>query len=69
MTVLRDTDIFALTPESYEYCGFEWAGFWFVDTTLPFGWRNSAYVYFTTGEVLSEWLRSRGIHIPHGVVD
>ena len=52
----------SLTPESYEYCGFEWARFWFVGTTLPFGWKDSAYIYFTTGEVLSEWLRSRGFH-------
>ena len=52
----------SLTKESYEFCGFEWAGFWFADTTLPFGWKNSAYVYFSVGEVLSEWLRSRGIH-------
>ena len=52
----------ALTPESYQYCGFEWSGHWFADTTLPFGWKLSAYVYFTVGEVFSEWLRSRGIY-------
>ena len=52
----------ALTPESYQYCGFEWCGHWFCDTTLPFGWKLSAYVYYTTGEVFSEWLRSRGIY-------
>ena len=52
----------SLTEESFPFCGFEWGGYWFCDTTLPFGWKNSAYVYFTVGEVLSEWLRSRGIH-------
>ena len=52
----------SLTPESYQFCGFEWGGHWFCDTTLPFGWKNSAYVYFTVGEVLSEWLRERGIY-------
>ena len=51
----------SLTPESYKYCGFEWSGHWFCDTTLPFGWKESAYVYYTVGEVLSEWVRSRGI--------
>ena len=51
-----------LTTDSYQFCGFEWLGHWFCDTTLPFGWKNSAYVYFTVGEVLSEWLRSRGIY-------
>ena len=52
----------SLTPESYQFCGFEWGGHWFCDTTLPFGWKLSAYVYFTVGEVFSEWLRSRGIY-------
>ena len=52
----------ALTKDSYPFCGFEWAGWWFCDTTLPFGWRNSAYVYTTVGEVLSDWLRRRSVH-------
>ena len=52
----------SLTKESYKFCGFEWNGWWFTDTTLPFGWKNSAYVYTMTGEVLSQWLRSKGVH-------
>ena len=52
----------SLTPESYEFCGFEFCGHWFCDTTLPFGWGNSAYVYTMVGNVLSEWLKSRGIY-------
>ena len=52
----------SLTPASYPYCGFEWDGHWFVDTTLPFGWKNSAYVYTMTGNVLSAWLESRSIY-------
>ena len=52
----------SLTEESYQYCGFEWGGHWFVDTTLPFGWKNSAYCYFTVGEILSKWLRAQGIY-------
>ena len=51
-----------LTEESYPFCGFEFANHWFCDTTLPFGWKNSTYVYYTIGEVFSEWLRSRGIN-------
>ena len=51
----------SLTPESWQYCGFEFADHYFCDTTLPFGWKLSAYVYTTVGEVLSEWLRARGI--------
>ena len=52
----------SLTKESYQFCGFEFSGHWFCDTTLPFGWRNSSYVYTTVGEVLSEWLRARGVY-------
>ena len=52
----------SLTPESYQFCGFEFGDHYFCDTTLPFGWKLSAYVYTTVGEVLSEWLRSRGIY-------
>ena len=51
-----------ITEDSYQFCGFEWQNHWFCDTTLPFGWKNSAYCYFTIGEVLTEWLRSRGIN-------
>ena len=53
--------LLSLTPKSYQYCGFKFAGRWFCDTTLPFGWKLPAYVYTTVGEVLSKWLRSRGI--------
>ena len=52
----------SLTPASMPYCGFEWGGHWFCDTTLPFGWKNSAYVYTTTGEVLTAWLRRHGVY-------
>jgi hypothetical protein len=52
----------SLTSSSYPFCGFEWSGWWFCDTTLPFGWKNSAYVYTTIGSVLSSWLHQRGIH-------
>ena len=52
----------SLTKASYPFCGFEWGGWWFCDTTLPFGWKNSAYVYTVTGEVLSTWLRNKGVH-------
>ena len=52
----------SLTPASYTYCGFEWGGHWFADTTLPFGWKNSAYVYTTTGNVLTAWLKARSVY-------
>ena len=52
----------SISPESFEFCGFEWAGWWFCDAALPFGWKNSAYVYTSVGDVLSSWLRGRGIN-------
>ena len=52
----------ALTEESVPFCGFEFAGHWFADTTVPFGWKNSACAYLTVGEVFSEWLRSLGVY-------
>ena len=64
-TAMDDTQGYkhvALTEASYPFCGFEFAGHWFCDTTLPFGWKNSAYVYFTIGEVFSDWIRSCDIY-------
>jgi hypothetical protein len=52
----------SLTPESYQFCGFEWGGFYFCDTTLPFGWKNSAFVYTAVGNVLSAFLKRQGVH-------
>lgn len=51
-----------LTEGSKTFCGFEWGGFYFVDTTLPFGFKNSAYVYSMIGFCLSTWLKNRGVH-------
>jgi hypothetical protein len=51
-----------LTERSWEFCGFQWGGYYFVDTCLPFGWKCSAYVYTMTGRMLSRWLRDRGVH-------
>jgi hypothetical protein len=51
-----------LTTASYQYAGFEWQGWLFSDTTLPFGWKNSAYCYTTIGNVLTAHLRRLGIY-------
>jgi hypothetical protein len=51
-----------LTENSWEFCGFQWGGYYFVDTCLPFGWKCSAYVYTMTGRILSRWLRERGVY-------
>jgi hypothetical protein len=51
-----------LTPDSYKFCGFEWGGYYFCDTTLPFGWKNSTFVYTSVGNVFSAFLKRQGVH-------
>lgn len=58
-----------LNERSRTFCGFEWAGFYFVDTTLPFGFKNSAYIYSSLGFCLSTWLKNRGIHTEVWIVE
>lgn len=36
-------DHVSLSPFSQTYVDFQWNGFWFVCTTLPFGWIPSAW--------------------------
>ena len=54
-------DHILLTKESSQYFGIEWNGLWWVCTTLPFGWKNSPYVYQTIGLVASKFFRQKGI--------
>ena len=55
-------DHILLTKESSKYFGIEWKGLWcWVCTTLPFGWKNSLYVYQTIGLVATNFFRQKGI--------
>ena len=54
-------DHVSLSPSSQTYVGFHWKRFWFVCTTLPFGWKISPYIYLTIALVASGYLRARGI--------
>ena len=54
-------DHILLTKESFQYFGIEWNGLWWVCTTLPFGWKNSPYVYQTIGLVATNFFRQKGI--------
>ena len=54
-------DHVSLSPSSQTYVGFQWKRFWFVCTTIPFGWKISPYKYHTIGLVASGYLRARGI--------
>jgi len=42
-------DHILLTEESRSYVGFEWNGWWFVNATLPLGWKNSPFSYPSIG--------------------
>ena len=46
-------DHIKLHPTSLTYFGFQWGGWFFVSECIPFGWRSSAYIYHTTGLVVS----------------
>jgi len=50
-----------LSENSKKYFGLEWEGVWFVCLTLPFGWKNSPYVYQTLGLAATNFFRRKGI--------
>jgi len=50
-----------LHESSQTYFGFEWRGWWFVCATLPFGWKESPFIYHTIGLAVSGYLRCYGI--------
>ena len=50
-----------LQESSQRFFGFEWNGWWFVSRTLPFGWKESPFVYHTVGLSVSSYFRSLGI--------
>lgn len=54
-------DHVSLDSDSQTYVGFQWKGFWFVCTTLPFGWKISPYIYHTIGSAATGFFRSIGI--------
>lgn len=54
-------DHILLTKESTQFFGFEWDGKWWVCNTLPFGWKNSPYVYQTMGLLATHFFRQKGI--------
>jgi hypothetical protein len=54
-------DHILLTTNSRTYFGFCWGMWYFVSNTIPFGWKLSAYVYHSTGSLVSHHLHSKGI--------
>ena len=54
-------DHVCLQRDSQRYFRFQWSGWWFVCTTLPFGWKESPYIYHTIGLAASSYLHSCGV--------
>ena len=54
-------DHILLSEDSHQFFGIEWQGWWLVGVTLPFGWKNSPYVYQTVGLGPTNFFRGRGI--------
>ena len=50
-----------VTESSKTLLGFQWAGHYFVCNTLPFGWKNSAYVYHSLNLQAISYMRHLGI--------
>ena len=48
-------------PASQQYFGIQWKGWWFVNTVLPVGWKNSPFVYQTLGMGPTSFCRELGI--------
>lgn len=50
-----------LQEQSQQYFGICWKNWWFVCTTLPFGWKLSPFIYHMLGAAVSGYFRSIGI--------
>ena len=50
-----------MSADSQQLFGFEWLGWWFVSVTIPFGWKNSPFVYQTVGLASSSFFRDFGV--------
>jgi hypothetical protein len=62
-------DYVSLKESSYTFFGIQFAGWYFVYTTLPFGLKASAYIYQSTGLVPKGYCRSLGINILQYIYD
>ena len=50
-----------MSEASRTLLGFQWGGHYFTCNTLPFGWKNSAYVYHTINLQAISYLRNHSI--------
>lgn len=64
MTKLDDKsgyDHMAVTEASSTFFGFQWKGWYFVCRCIPFGWRNSAFIYQSLNLQPVSYLRRLGV--------
>ena len=54
-------DHILLSFDSQQYVGIEWQRWWLVVVTLPFGWKNSPFIYLTVGLGPTNFFRSLGV--------
>ena len=54
-------DHILISADSQQFFGVEWMGWYLVSATLPFGWKNSPFVYQTVGLGPTHYFKSLGI--------
>lgn len=68
MTILDDKNAFdqiRIDKSNYQLFGFQWAGYYFVLKTLPFGFKLSSYIYHTiTGNLQPVYYIRKRFGIP-----
>ena len=57
----RGYDHIPLHPSSCTFFGLQWKGYYFTYTTIPFGWKASAYIYNPVGMAATSYIRSLGV--------
>lgn len=50
-----------LNQSSQTFFGIQFAGYYLVYTTLPFGWKASAFIYQSIGMIVTSYLRNKSI--------
>ena len=48
-----------LSLPSRSYFGFQWAGWYFVSYTIPFGWKSFSFIYHSIDLLTSHYFRSQ----------
>ena len=51
-----------VSENSKTFFGFEWNEIYYVCNTIPFGWKNSAFVYHSLSRFVAAYLRGLGIN-------